>query len=110
KEQVDALRDDQLPNVADDTVTARIELAKCLRRANLTSPGGCLAGPEFLGEPGQADGGRFVWARAEGVHVHSRRTEPGPRRQRGLIGEYFPQAFGRVTRAHQHARCASNPL
>src|SRR5258708_31069620 len=35
EEQVDALRDDELPNVAHDTVTARIEFAQCLRRANL---------------------------------------------------------------------------
>src|SRR5260370_17248586 len=93
EEQVDALRDNELPNVAHDTVPARIEFAQSLRRANLTSPGGCVMGFKLVGEPGQADDGLVLRARVEGVHVHPGRTKPCPLGQRGFIGDHLPYTF-----------------
>ena len=67
-------------------------------------------GFELVGKPGQADGRLLFRARVEGVHVHSGRTKPCPLGQRRFIGKHLPQAFSRVTRAHQHARRAMNPF
>ena len=51
EEQVDAFGDNQLPHVAHDTVTARIELAECLPCTSFASPGDDFAGCRAVGEP-----------------------------------------------------------
>ena len=99
------------PNVAHDAVTARIELreAPAPRQPHLPKrpsrrPRACRRAGSSRWRPRSSGRGRKEFTSTPG----------GPSRvrvgQRGLIGEHLPQAFGRVTRAHQHARRAANPL
>jgi hypothetical protein len=110
EEQVDTLRDDQLPHVAHDAVATRMELAQGGGRPGLAAPSRGLAGCELVAEPREAGGRLLRGEGAERVDVHAGRAEACPLGERRLVGEHLPQALGGVPRADEHAGRPPNAL
>ena len=101
-EQVDALGDDQLADVGDDPVAARIQRAQGIGGAGLRAPARLTTALQAVGQRTQALGGLRGRSRPEAVHVHARRAQAGACRKL-RVSEHLPKALGGVPRAHQHA-------
>ena len=105
QQQVDALRDDQLADVAHDPVARRVERAQRAGGPGLAAPAGRGGAPSRSASA--RSGLRLASGAGRKACTSTRAARGASRSGAPVVRQHLPQPLGRVARADQHAAGAA---